>query len=259
MNLARTIKVAGAALGAGVVMCATATPARAQAFADLKTALVDYSKADLAPRKACEALGKFKSKDIVQISAAMMPAAGAAPAHCRVTGLLSPEIAFEVSLPAKWNGRFYMIGNGGLAGEAMDDPGRVAQRNAALNVGFRVRADQHGPRRAQRSQRNLCAEQSGEGDRLRLARCASDGRDHEGRHEGLLWQGRFQGLLELLLQRRAPGFDRGAAFPRGFRRHCGQRAVVRSDGLHDRRDVESESAHRERRSLRPRWRWWPTG
>ena len=58
------------------------------------------------------------------------------PAHCRVTGLLSPEIAFEVSLPAKWNGRFYMIGNGGLAGEAMDDPGRVAQRNAALQVGF---------------------------------------------------------------------------------------------------------------------------
>ena len=29
-----------------------------------------------------------------------------------------------------------MIGNGGLAGEAMDDPGRVAQRNAALKVGF---------------------------------------------------------------------------------------------------------------------------
>src|SRR5947209_2309757 len=60
----------------------------------------------------------------------------AAPAHCRVTGVLSPEIAFEVSLPAKWNGRFYMIGNGGHAGEAMDDAGRVAQRNAALQVGF---------------------------------------------------------------------------------------------------------------------------
>ncbi len=136
MNLARTVKIAGAALGVGVLMFATATPARAQAFADVKTALVDYSQSDLAPRKACEALGKFKSKEIVQISAAVVPAAGAAPAHCRVTGLLSPEIAFEVSLPAKWNGRFYMIGNGGLAGEAMDDPGRVAQRNAALNVGF---------------------------------------------------------------------------------------------------------------------------
>ena len=125
-----------AALGAAVLMVAAATPARAQAFADLKTALVDYSKADMEPRKACEAVGKFKSKEIAQITAAMMPADRAAPAHCRVTGLLSPEIAFEVSLPAKWNGRFYMIGNGGHAGEALDDPGRVAQRNAALQLGF---------------------------------------------------------------------------------------------------------------------------
>src|SRR5579862_7722611 len=29
-----------------------------------------------------------------------------------------------------------MIGNGGHAGEAMDDPGRVAQRNGALQLGF---------------------------------------------------------------------------------------------------------------------------
>ena len=110
---------------------------------------MDYSKADLEPRKACEALGKFKSKEIAQIAAAMMPATDAAPAHCRVTGLLSPEIAFEVSLPAKWNGRFYMIGNGGHAGEALDDPGRVAQRNASVAARVRLRADQYGPRRAQ--------------------------------------------------------------------------------------------------------------
>jgi Tannase and feruloyl esterase len=125
-----------AAIGAAIVMAATAPPVRAQAFADLKTALVDYSKSDLEPRKTCEALGSFKSKEIAQIAAASMAAASDVPAHCRVTGLLSPEIAFEVSLPAKWNGRFYMIGNGGLAGEAMDDPGRVAQRNAALQLGF---------------------------------------------------------------------------------------------------------------------------
>jgi feruloyl esterase len=117
-------------------MAAAAMPARAQAFAGVKTALVDYSKADIEPRKACEALSKFKSKEIARITAAMMPAAAAAPVHCRVTGLLSPEVAFEVSLPAKWNGRFYMIGNGGHAGEALDDPGRVAQRNGALQLGF---------------------------------------------------------------------------------------------------------------------------
>jgi hypothetical protein len=127
---------AGAALCATVLIAAAAMPARGQAFADLKTAMVDYSKADLTPRKDCDALGKFSSKDIAQITATMMPDVGSTPAHCRVTGVLSPEIAFEVSLPAKWNGRFYMIGNGGFAGEAMDDPGRVAQRNQALQLGF---------------------------------------------------------------------------------------------------------------------------
>ncbi len=124
------------ALSAVIMTAVAATPAHAQAFADVKTSLVDYSKADIEPHKVCEAVGQFKSKEIAEITAAMMPATVAAPAHCRVTGLLSPEIAFEVSLPSKWNGRFYMIGNGGHAGEAMDDAGRVAQRNGALQLGF---------------------------------------------------------------------------------------------------------------------------
>jgi len=113
-----------------------AAPAHGQAFADLKSALVDYSKSDLEPRKACDTLGQFKSKEIAQITATTVAASATAPAHCRVSGLLSPEIAFEVSLPAKWNGRFYMIGNGGHAGESLEDPGRVAQKNEALRLGF---------------------------------------------------------------------------------------------------------------------------
>ncbi|MEO8096073.1 MAG: tannase/feruloyl esterase family alpha/beta hydrolase [Acidobacteriota bacterium] len=119
-----------------LLLVAVAAPARAQAFADLKSALVDYSKADFAPRKACDVMANFKSKDIVKITATTMPATAAAPLHCRITGLLAPEIAFEVSLPARWNGRFYMIGNGGHAGENMEDAGRVSQRIAALQLGF---------------------------------------------------------------------------------------------------------------------------
>lgn len=125
-----------AVFNASVLMIVAALPGRAQAFADRKNGLVDYSKADKEPLKACEAMGKFQSKDIVQITATTITATADAGAHCRITGLLSPEIAFEVSLPAKWNGRFYMIGNGGLAGEALDDPLRVAQRNLALQLGF---------------------------------------------------------------------------------------------------------------------------
>jgi len=109
---------------------------RTQDFADLKAALVDYSKADLAPRKACEELVKLKSKDIAQIMAVAVAATETAPAFCQVTGTLSPEIAFEAALPAKWNGRFYMIGNGGFAGDALDNPARLTQRNEALKLGF---------------------------------------------------------------------------------------------------------------------------
>ena len=45
-------------LGAAILVAVVPIPARAQAFSELKAALVDYSKADLEPRKACELLGK---------------------------------------------------------------------------------------------------------------------------------------------------------------------------------------------------------
>jgi len=111
-------------------------PAGAQPFANAKTARSSYTSATVAPRGACERLGGFKTPELVQISAQAFAAAGTTPAYCRVSGTLSPEIAFEVNLPALWNGRLYMIGNGGLAGESLDDPGRVAQRNSALANGF---------------------------------------------------------------------------------------------------------------------------
>jgi len=137
MSQGSVLKTIATVLGVFVLTIATTTLSHAQAFADLKkTGLVDYSKADIEPQKSCDTIGQFKSKDIAQIGAATIPPSQGVPAHCRITGLLTPEIAFEVSLPAKWNGRFYMIGNGGHAGEALEDPGRVAQRNAALQLGF---------------------------------------------------------------------------------------------------------------------------
>ena len=126
------VRVALIALaGAGIV-----SEAQGQAFADVKSSRVDYSKADTGPHLSCEDIGKFKSADIVEIHATSVAANGDTPAQCSVRGVLKPEIAFEVSLPPRWNGRFYMIGNGGHAGESLEDPGRVAQRNAAVQMGF---------------------------------------------------------------------------------------------------------------------------
>src|SRR4051812_50184560 len=107
----RTWAVAAAAVSAGMLFAPAA--ARAQALADAASSLSNYSKSEFAPRLACAGLAAFRDKDLVQIEARVMPAAADVPEHCRVSGMLAPEVAFEVNLPARWNGRFYMNGNRG--------------------------------------------------------------------------------------------------------------------------------------------------
>jgi hypothetical protein len=119
-----------------LVLCGLAAPAIAQPFANASRSAAAYTVADTTPQKACDSLASFSGKGIASIQATVVPATAEAPQHCRVSGIIAPEIAFEVNLPDRWNRRFYMIGNGGLAGEALDDPGRASQRSAALANGF---------------------------------------------------------------------------------------------------------------------------
>ena len=119
-----------------LAMLACASTAHAQAFADARTALAGYARAELKPRKSCAEMSAYRDNDILELHSASISAEETTPAQCRITGILRPEIAFEVSLPIEWNGRFYMIGNGGHAGESLEDPLRTAQRNAALAMGF---------------------------------------------------------------------------------------------------------------------------
>jgi len=132
MTLRLTLAGGTAAL---TLLCLSA-PVHAQLFSEAPSSLSQYTRADLAPGVGCDTLGAFKAADLASVHAEAVAGSGATPAFCRVTGTLSPEIAFEVALPERWNGRFYMIGNGGHAGESIEDPGRVAQRNAALALGF---------------------------------------------------------------------------------------------------------------------------
>jgi hypothetical protein len=119
-----------------LIAAGAGSQAHAQAFANAGKGLVDYTRAEQTPRQNCDAVAAGKWKEVVEIRAAVVDAVGQVPAHCRVTGTIAPEVAFEVSLPARWNGRFYMIGNGGHAGESLEDVGRVAQRQGALQLGF---------------------------------------------------------------------------------------------------------------------------
>ena len=123
-------------VGALVLLIGVAvSPAAAQPFANARTSAANYTVADTAPQKACESLATFKGEGIVSIQARVVAAAGETPQHCRVTGVITPEVAFEVHLPDRWNRRFYMTGNGGLAGDALDGPVN-GDRMAALGSGF---------------------------------------------------------------------------------------------------------------------------
>jgi len=122
-----------------LILCAAAVPAFAQPFANASTSLARYTVADSMPAKSCGSLAAFKGEGIKSINARIVPAAGDTPQHCRVTGVITPEVAFEVNLPDRWNRRFYMTGNGGLAGDALDGPTNP-DRTAGLINGF-----VHGP------------------------------------------------------------------------------------------------------------------
>ncbi len=118
-----------------VAFCITAAPAAAQPFANASRSRAAYTVTDTSPSGACESLASFKSDGLIAIQARVVPADAETPSHCRVTGVITPEVAFEVSLPDRWNRRFYMTGNGGLAGQPVDQP-MSAERTPALASGF---------------------------------------------------------------------------------------------------------------------------
>jgi Tannase and feruloyl esterase len=93
---------------------------------------------------ACGELRSLTGFDLSVISATLIPAAGEVPEHCRVSILVQPEVGVEVNLPSAWNGRLYMFGNGGWAGESFESAGRVAHRGRALKYGFATAATDTG-------------------------------------------------------------------------------------------------------------------
>lgn len=88
------------------------------------------------PAMACAELRSLTNYDVYVISARVIAAAANAPEHCRVSLMVAPEINIEVNLPAAWNGRLYMFGNGGWAGESFEAANRVANRATGLRAGF---------------------------------------------------------------------------------------------------------------------------
>jgi hypothetical protein len=105
-------------------------------FVDAEKSAIHYSAAALKPAMTCAAVPGLSTAETTIISASVVPAADGVPEHCRVSGLIAPEVRFEVNLPANWNRRFYMNGNGGFAGETPESGSRPMIRANALKQGF---------------------------------------------------------------------------------------------------------------------------
>jgi Tannase and feruloyl esterase len=127
--------------GASIAVATLALAASAQAqngysFIEVAKSPINYSIANTRPQMKCAGLRSLSDAETTIIDARIVPAADGVPEHCRITGNILPEVAFEVDLPSSWNRRFYMSGNGGYAGERLDEPRRGVLRDNALRNGF---------------------------------------------------------------------------------------------------------------------------
>ena len=68
----------------------------------------------------CAALADLVGAELIDLRIRESRHVAAAPAHCRVAGVIETEINFEVLLPDEWNGRFLMGGGGGYVGSVQN-------------------------------------------------------------------------------------------------------------------------------------------
>jgi feruloyl esterase len=116
-----------------------------------------FGAAAIAAPQTCESLAKLSLPGVTITSAISVPAgmfsypsaraAVTVSALCRVSGFVKPEVNFEVWLPANWNRKFLMVGNGGLAGTiayaAMLTPLARGYATASTDTGHIADTDGH--------------------------------------------------------------------------------------------------------------------
>ena len=119
---------------------ATGLPASAggnlYSFIDAAASAVDYRATPLQATRDCKSLASEVGSGVQITSAEVIPASSGSPEHCRLNGVIPTEIGFQINLPMAWNGRIYMYGNGGYAGEDPEAPREQASRQSGLANGF---------------------------------------------------------------------------------------------------------------------------
>ena len=110
-------------LTAGVLIFSLAAPAFADDTPVTKVAATE-----------CAAMAALRLPDVAISAATAVPAADKGRVrvpHCKVTGVISTEIRFDVLLPDTWNRRFAMGGGGGFVGSVQNQFVDVVNRGYA--------------------------------------------------------------------------------------------------------------------------------
>ncbi|NRF70619.1 tannase/feruloyl esterase family alpha/beta hydrolase [Aquincola sp. S2] len=118
--------------GAGEALASRGNPG---GFSLAAQSSVPYTATPLRAALDCAAMNTTFANGI-PLSAQLIAATAKAPEHCRIRGTLAAEVGFELNLPTQWNGRLWMYGNGGFAGEDNDAPKEAESRETGLSKGF---------------------------------------------------------------------------------------------------------------------------
>ena len=124
-----------------MVLFAPVSPAaptpNGSSFSDAQQSRIDYTRPEVTqPLMDCADFTRLSGADNSVLSATLFPADSDRPEMCVVMGVIASEVRYIVYLPSNWNGRLYMHGNGGYAGEALNDEvGHIARLKAA-RLGF---------------------------------------------------------------------------------------------------------------------------
>ena len=131
-----SIVVACAAIVITSVSQSTPT-ANGSSFSDAERSPIDYTRPEVTQqRMGCGDLIHLSDADNGILSTTLSRAGPDSPEMCVVRGVISPEVRYIVYLPTRWNGRLYMHGNGGYAGESLDDEVGHLARLKAVRHGF---------------------------------------------------------------------------------------------------------------------------
>ncbi|NRF70615.1 tannase/feruloyl esterase family alpha/beta hydrolase [Aquincola sp. S2] len=130
-----TLPAIAATLLAAATGPAVAVNSNPFSFARSAESSVNYTATPFVAAVDCSVMTR-RTPGGIDLAARLVPATVTAPEHCRIQGVIPAEISFEINLPTKWNGRVWMFGNGGFAGEGHDGSLEAPTRELGLSKGF---------------------------------------------------------------------------------------------------------------------------